>query len=766
MSLRASLRALPVLAAVLIPACSESTGNKAGPPSKIVVVSEAMFTGTVGTELAAPIVVRVADDQDRAVEGAVVQFRILEGTASLSRSADTTDAQGRAQTTLTLGTAAGPVRVSASVTGVTTSAQITGVAVAGALAKLVVMPKPVVLKAVGDTARLIADLTDAFGNSVPSTAISWQSLDQTVATVDAAGLVTGRREAASTKIVASANGFADTVNVSVADPNASVCAAAPVSLAPGEYTVMDPSAGTCISASVTSEYVAIPFFASNVPENTTDELRVLGVGLAPFSSLSVSANAAPTLGASAGAGPQLERGFESALRQRERRQLGGRFAAARRTLAQRARSGAQFNAIPNTLVVGDIVTLNASGLQACTEPINRPGRVAAISQKAVIVSDTTNPAGGFTDADYARIAAMFDTLVVPVNEQTFGAPGDMDGNGRSVIFYTNAVNQLTPANSGSYVGGFFYARDLFPKSSCETSNEGEIFYMLVPDPNGTLGNTFPKSFVERVTVGTLAHEYQHLINASRRLANPLVQSFEVYWLNEGLSHIAEEMVFYRQAGRQPRGNIGGSAFGEPRFDQAFANYQQQNIGRLRSWMTAPESNTTYRNCGTCTSTENLATRGAAWALLRYAADRTASTDGDVWKRLVDNVNVGMTNFEQVFGINTITATKDWSIAMYADDYATSTRPEHTITSWNFRTLFPGMTSSTVASTSQSSSAGPFPLLVKPLTNEIFRAFTLKGGSAAYFPFVVSAGGEAQVTVQTSTGVAAPAAVTVTILRTK
>lgn len=762
MSFRALSRALPLVVVMLVSACTGSTEPRHGPASALVLVSNAMFTATVGTTLAEPVVVRVTDDQDRPVPGAVVQFSIVQGAATLTATSDTTDGEGLARTTVVVGNTAGSIVVSASVTGITQTVQVSGVAVPGALARLIVQPDPLLLRAAGETGRLVASFADQFGNTLPPSSLTWFSLDPTIATVDATGLVTGQRTGFSTRVGArTASGVADTVTVSVADPNASVCGTAPVTLAPGQVTTLDPASGACIRATESSRYVAVPFYASDVPNNTTGELKVVGNGLAtftpsvaPMGSLSASvASRAPA------AGQDLD--FEATLRREEQRTLAPRMAAARQSLARRAASGARFSTIPNNLTVGSLVTLNASGTNACSTPINRTGRVTAISQHAVVVADTSNPTGGFDDADYARLAAVFDTLVVPVNHQTFGAPGDMDGNGRSVIFYTNAVNQLTPANSGSYVGGFFFSRDLFPVAECATSNQGEIFYMLVPDPTARYGNTFSKAFVERVTVGTIAHEYQHLINASRRLANPLVQSFETVWLNEGLSHIAEEMVFYRAAGLQPRSNIGGTFFGTPAFDQAFALYMNQNIGRLKNWLVDPQSNTPFRSCGTCTSTEDLATRGAVWVFLRYLADRSGPTDGDIWMRLVNNVEIGIPNVEEIFGVNFLTSVRDWSIAMYADDYAAAAGPAHRITSWNFRSLWPGLANSTVS----TANAGPYPLQVLPLTNGVARSITLKGGSAAFTPFAVAAGTDAQVHVTLMTGGPVPPGVTVTILRT-
>ena len=82
------------------------------------------------------------------------------------------------------------------------------------------------------------------------------------------------------------------------------------------------------------------------------------------------------------------------------------------------------------------------------------------------------------------------------------------------LFFTRAVNELTPTGSQSVVGGFFYGRDLFPKqdspqlgsgSGCPSSNVAEMFYLLVPDPNGVVnGNVRTKNFVSHLTVSTTA----------------------------------------------------------------------------------------------------------------------------------------------------------------------------------------------------------------------------------------------------------------------
>jgi hypothetical protein len=115
-----------------------------------------------------------------------------------------------------------------------------------------------------------------------------------------------------------------------------------------------------------------------------------------------------------------------------------------------------------------------------------------------VLADTTNPSGGFSTADYQRFAARFDTLVYPLDVTNFGAPADIDKNSKVVLLFTGAVNALTPPKSTSYVGGFFFGRDLFPTDStaefgegCAGSNYAEMFYLLTPDPTGSINNNPP-----------------------------------------------------------------------------------------------------------------------------------------------------------------------------------------------------------------------------------------------------------------------------------
>src|SRR5690242_18995635 len=252
--------------------------------------------------------------------------------------------------------------------------------------------------------------------------------------------------------------------------------------------------------------------------------------------------------------PVRDVAFESAMRDRERADLTPRIVTARQAMQARRSSSTSTSAVeprraalPATVKLGDMVTVNVNGTQNCTNAIYHRARVAAISTHAIVLAVSLNPSGGFTDADYARYAARFDSLVYPLDVSAFGEPTDIDGTGRIGLIFTLEVNRLTAAGSPVYVAGFTFSRDLFPVTAtsraqaCPTSNEGEFFYLMAPDPLGRVnGNRRTTGFVDTNTTAVIAHEFEHLINSSRRLYVNNAPQFEEKWLDEGLAHIAEE----------------------------------------------------------------------------------------------------------------------------------------------------------------------------------------------------------------------------------
>ena len=88
------------------------------PADALEKVSGDNQTGTPGNALASPFVVEAQDEDGEPLAGHSVTFAVTAGGGSLSETSARTNANGRAQTTLTLGSALGVNSVQASVTGV------------------------------------------------------------------------------------------------------------------------------------------------------------------------------------------------------------------------------------------------------------------------------------------------------------------------------------------------------------------------------------------------------------------------------------------------------------------------------------------------------------------------------------------------------------------------------------------------------------------------------------------------------------------------
>jgi len=150
------------------------------------------------------------------------------------------------------------------------------------------------------------------------------------------------------------------------------------------------------------------------------------------------------------------------------------------------------------------------------------------------------------------------------------------------------------------------------------------------------------------------HELQHMISYNQHVI-ARGGNQEADWLNEGLSHIAEELASrsYELDPSQPRGTP----------DQLFPDSSQgfivPNVLNALDYLQLPmlSSVTVFRDLGT------LPERGAAWLFLRWLGDQKGDA---IFRRLVETRATGWENleaqsnepFEQMFG--------DFALALYAD----------------------------------------------------------------------------------------------------
>jgi hypothetical protein len=524
--------------------------------------------------------------------------------------------------------------------------------------------------------------------------------------------------------------------------------------------------GVCLSGGATgAEYALVAFHGNADPTasvalNVQSHGGVTGIASASFAPVLDQATAVTYARYHI---DDVQRRFETSLRANARRELSPRMASARAIVRGRP----SFTSIPASPAIGTLFTLNANGNvgQSCSNAINITARVAAVSNLAIVVTDTGNPAGGFTDAEYASFAATFDSVISPLDIATFGQPTDVDKNGKTIIFFTKEVNKLTPRGAGGVIGGFFHERDLFPVvgtsdlQGCATSNFAEMYYSLVPDPTAIYGDARRKTDVQELTPGTLIHEFQHLINAGRRLYVNDADAFEEVWLNEGLSHIAEELLYYHVARQPTRQNLGISNIAA---DSVSANiwnmFQGDNSGRFQVFLSKPAATSVYAQ------NDSLETRGATWNLLRYLADHRGSSDGDAWQQLDNSKTTGQQNLANVFASDQKVSTllleiRDWATSIFADDVPGMTDPKYSDLSWNMRNIYPHLVNS------NGTALARYPLAVTPLSDAQPVNTSVLAGGAAYLRFFVPAGASASID-WSSAGLPVSPLVQFTVVRSK
>jgi hypothetical protein len=271
-----------------------------------------------------------------------------------------------------------------------------------------------------------------------------------------------------------------------------------------------------------------------------------------------------------------------------------------------------------------------------------------------------------------------------------------------------------------------------------------MFYMLVPDPSGTVnGNTRSLGFVDTLTTSVLAHEFQHLINATRRVyVNSDFVNFEESWLNEGLSHIAEELLYFREATMQPRQNLTDAGIrADPTKYALWKANAGSNFSRFLDYIQDPGS------ASPLDPDDELATRGATWALLRYAVDRFFPSDATVWARFTNTESLGLNTMKEALLTDPLPVLADFAVANYVDDLGISTDPRYQHASWNFRDIY----SKTFGSraTGVFVPLGSYPIMLNGLGNNVITGSNVRGGSASYFRLTVPAGKEALLTFGSS-----------------
>ncbi len=133
-----------------------------------------------------------------------------------------------------------------------------------------------------------------------------------------------------------------------------------------------------------------------------------------------------------------------------------------------------------------------------------------------------------------ELLKRFEERIAPLDHAAFGEAKDKmgfdrDRNGVVILFITDRVPQVKTG-----LVGFFQPDDLASGAAAPAYSNGADLLYLAP-PNATID-------LDSLS-GTIAHEYQHLINYYAKVINAESDA-ETVWFDEGLASFAEDLSGY------------------------------------------------------------------------------------------------------------------------------------------------------------------------------------------------------------------------------
>lgn len=274
--------------------------------------------------------------------------------------------------------------------------------------------------------------------------------------------------------------------------------------------------------------------------------------------------------------------------------------------------------IDASVSVGDTESLRVlNSLTSMSSYVTVSAEVKCITENVIMYLDTEFSSGNpsdLTDSDIQVLCNNFSDQIA-TERSWFGDESDVNSDGKVAALMTPQVNRLG-SMGGGIITGFFLAADLYSRSSSNgVSNEREIIYTLVPDSNGAYGMVIPKTFaIDNLMTAVLPHEFQHAVSYNQHVFNG-GGTPEADWVNEGMSHLTEDLV----------------------------GYGQENPSRISVFF---NNTTSYQLAGS--GSPDLGERGAAYLFLRFLYEQHPEPQDFLWALYHSNA-VGVANLETAFG---------------------------------------------------------------------------------------------------------------------
>lgn len=401
------------------------------------------------------------------------------------------------------------------------------------------------------------------------------------------------------------------------------------------------------------------------------------------------------------------------------------------------------------VAVGDMRNVFFTFTGGCNDT-TRVMRAKAIrvGTRSIIWEDSANVLQSSADAPladfYNRIGQIFDQEQYASVRRSFADPllrdTLTDNDGKVAMMFSERLN-------GTGAAAYVTSCDQFPSTVSKGSNFGQYFYGTVPTIAGSNVNStsYPDGWFYFMT-RTVVHEVKHIAALSARVANNS-PTFEQSWLEEGTARHAEEMWV-----RESMHHVlfkGNSGFGLASSNGLYCDFHpldatcnagdplrrpsygmRRQFNEIRNKLLEPWN---WSPFGDGTGQTGSIFYQTTWSLVRYAADRYATSDTAFLRALTNATTTGVTNLTAVAGASLDQLLGGWGLALFADDYPGLVTPSVDLqfASWNLRDIYASLNAAP-AWTSRWNT--PFPIAPVQLSPGPFVAQVplIRGGAHAYF----------------------------------
>jgi hypothetical protein len=389
-------------------------------------------------------------------------------------------------------------------------------------------------------------------------------------------------------------------------------------------------------------------------------------------------------------------------------------------------------------VVGDTRNFRINtGAGSCSGYNEVTAKVVYVGTKAILYEDIAAPLAGTMNSYYAQMGQAFDATMYASDLANFADPlvtdPYTDADQHINMVFSKRVNDQGLA--GFVIVCDFYARNLTDNTS---SNLGEVFYARVPTVAGTGYASETPDYWYWTMRTTVVHEVKHIASVGWRLVNNATV-LEDSWLEETTAMHAEELWlrnYVYPAAWKTNITYANSIYCEvrPTFAQCAGrpNGIRDHFANLYSFMDNPGTHSPFGRI----ATGDFNFYYSGWSLVRWSADRYASSEASFFQGLTQTLQTGLTNLQARTGATTMDILANWSLALYLDGNSAFTGNANVnIASWNFRDIYSGLNADFATTYPK-----PYPLIpVAMNTGDVFADMAaIRGGSFAMFDFSGSA----------------------------